>query len=150
MMAARVAGVPRPVCFIASDSSLSSRLWPAVCIAVKSVPSVNRLGGLVFFFRASISTISWSCPWARSTGRICSGVFSSALPFASRFSSFRPNVQDLPTHLLHDGSGGSIAVDEFSMSDGGNHSRDSLKVIVMPHHEEASADKTVNLAFLFG
>jgi hypothetical protein len=35
------------------------------------------------------------------------------------------------------------------MRKGGNHSRDSLKVIVMPHHEEAAADKTVNLAFLF-
>jgi len=49
MIAARVAGVPSPVSFIASDSSLSSRLWPAVCIAVKSVPSVNRFGGRVFF-----------------------------------------------------------------------------------------------------
>src|SRR5271155_3634390 len=69
--------------------------------------------------------------------------------FRFSLSSFRPNVQDLPTYLLHDCSGGSIAVDEFSMRNGGNHSRDSLKVIVMPHHEEAAADKTVNLAFLF-
>jgi hypothetical protein len=51
---------------------------------------------------------------------------------------------------LHDGSGGSIAVDEFSMGDRGNHGGNSLKVIVMPHHEEAAADQTVNLAFPFG
>src|SRR5271165_6402269 len=52
--------------------------------------------------------------------------------------------------MLHDGSGGSIAVDKFSMRDCGNHSRDGLKVIVVPHHEEAAADQTVNLALLFG
>ena len=83
MIAARVAGVPSPVSFIASDSSLSSRLLPAVCIAVKSVPSVNRFGGRVFFFRASIFVTSWTCPSERVTGRICSGTSPSTLPFVS-------------------------------------------------------------------
>jgi hypothetical protein len=35
------------------------------------------------------------------------------------------------------------------MPDCGNHGRDGLEVIVMPHHEEAATDQTVNLAFLF-
>ena len=49
MIAARVAGVPRPVSFIASESSFSSSVLPAVSMAVSSVASVKRLGGRVFF-----------------------------------------------------------------------------------------------------
>src|ERR1700688_1244975 len=39
MMAARVAGVPSPVSFIASDSSFSSRLLPAVAPGVENLPT---------------------------------------------------------------------------------------------------------------
>src|ERR1700745_4344069 len=112
MMAARVAGGPGPFSFIAAESSFSSRLWPAVCIAVKSVPSVNRLGGLVFFFRASISTDLLEVSLSKIHRQDVSRTFLLGTSFRVSLSSFRPNVQDLPTHLLHDGSGGSIAVDE--------------------------------------
>ena len=58
MIAARVAGVPSPVSFIASESSFSSSVLPAVSIAVSRVASVKRFGGRVFFFTASTSTTS--------------------------------------------------------------------------------------------
>ena len=80
MMAARVAGVPRPVSFMASDSSFSSSVLPAVSMAVSSVPSVKRLGGRVFFFKASTSSTSCGCPFARPGGRACSPRSSSPLP----------------------------------------------------------------------
>ena len=47
MMAARVAGVPRPFSRIASRSSSSSIDLPALSIAESSVPSLNRGGGRV-------------------------------------------------------------------------------------------------------
>ncbi len=72
MIAARVAGVPRPVSFIASESSFSSSVLPAVSIAVSSVASVNRFGGRVFFFSASTSSTSCGCPCARFGGKLCS------------------------------------------------------------------------------
>ena len=40
-MEARVAGVPRPVSFMASESSFSSSVLPAVSMAVSRVPSVD-------------------------------------------------------------------------------------------------------------
>ena len=57
MICARVAGVPSPLSFMASESSLSSSVFPAVSIAVNSVPSVNRFGARVFFWTASASRI---------------------------------------------------------------------------------------------
>ena len=80
MMAARVAGVPRPVSFMASDSSFSSSVLPAVSMAVSSVASVKRLGARVFFFRASTSITSCGWPFARPGGSTCSPRFSSLLP----------------------------------------------------------------------
>ena len=47
MIAARVAGVPRPFSRIASRSSSSSIDLPAPSIAESSVPSLNRGGGRV-------------------------------------------------------------------------------------------------------
>ena len=52
-MAARVAGVPSPRSFIASESCLLSRVLPADSIAVSRVASVNRGGGLVRFLTVS-------------------------------------------------------------------------------------------------
>ena len=80
MMAARVAGVPRPVSFMASESSLSSRVLPAVSIAVSSVPSVKRLGGRMLFFTALISITSCGWPFARSGGKTSSARCSSLPP----------------------------------------------------------------------
>ncbi len=75
MVAARVAGVPRPFPAIASRKSSSSISLPAPSIALSSVASVNRAGGRVSRLFTSISavfTFSWS-----STGT------SAAWPSAS-------------------------------------------------------------------
>ncbi len=48
MIAARVAGVPSPLSFIAARSSSSSTNLPAFSIAESKVASVWRVGGLVF------------------------------------------------------------------------------------------------------
>ena len=88
MIAARVAGVPRPVSFMASESSFSSRVLPAVSIAVSSVPSVRRLGGRVVLRNdlASRTSCGWSL--ARFAGK--EGV-SSAARFRSAISrTFQP------------------------------------------------------------
>src|SRR5580704_7983782 len=149
IMAARVAGVPSPVSFIASDNSFSSRLWPAVCIAVRRVPSVNRFGGRVFFFLASISMTSWNCPLPSITGRTWSGVSSAPLLYRRISpSSFRHEIESLPAHLLHEGPRGPIAVHNLSFRDRRYHGRHCLEEIVMPHHEKALADEVVNLAFV--
>ena len=114
MIAARVAGVPRPVSFIASDSSFSSSVLPAVSIAVSSVASVKRLGARVFFFRTSTSTTS--CGWpSRQLRRQrlrprCAvllarlGLLRLLLPVCE--------VQHLPAHLLHGFAGRVIPVDD--------------------------------------
>ena len=47
-------GVPRPVSFIASESSFSSSVFPAVSIAVSSVASVKRLGAGSFSSRLHV------------------------------------------------------------------------------------------------
>ena len=82
-----MAGVPRPVSFIASDSSFSSTVLPAVSMAVSSVASVRRLGGRVFFFKASMSTKSCGWPNARPGGKTCS-TESSLLPTLPVFVFF--------------------------------------------------------------
>jgi hypothetical protein len=75
MISARVAGVPRPRSFMASESSRSSREAPAISIAVRSVASVKRRGGRVFFSTASAAATRFGWPAARPGGRA-----SSALP----------------------------------------------------------------------
>ena len=61
MMAARVAGVPRPRSDIASRSASSSMSLPAPSIAESRVDSVKRAGGLVSSCRTSIdSTVAVS------------------------------------------------------------------------------------------
>src|ERR1017187_5753818 len=80
MMEARVAGVPKPVSFMASESSFSSRVLPAVSIAVSRVPSVKRFGGRVFFRVASTSTTFCGSPFFRPEGRTCSDLLSSPFP----------------------------------------------------------------------
>ena len=86
MMEARVAGVPSPVSFIASESSFSSSVFPAVSIAVSNVASVKRFGGRVFFFSESMSITSSNWSFARSGGRTCSEGWSS--PPLSCFAFF--------------------------------------------------------------
>ena len=100
MMEARVAGVPSPVSFMASESSFSSSVLPAVSMAVSSVPSVRRLGARVFFFKTSASSTSCGWPLASPGGRTCSArpsCASTAAPgvaffaFAgARSSTFQP------------------------------------------------------------
>ena len=53
IMAARVAGVPRPASFIASRSSSSSIVFPAVSMAPSRVASVKRGGAFVCLVRVS-------------------------------------------------------------------------------------------------
>ena len=60
MMLARVAGVPSPFSFIASDSSRSSSVFPAVSIAVSKVASLSRGGGRVRRCNALASSTFWS------------------------------------------------------------------------------------------
>ena len=84
MMDARVAGVPRPVSFMASESSFSSSVLPAVSMAVSSVPSVRRFGARVFFFRTSASSTSCGWPSASPGGSSCSA--ASAAPGAAFFA----------------------------------------------------------------
>ena len=96
MMAARVAGVPSPVSFMASESSFSSSVLPAVSMAVSSVPSVSRLGARVFFFKTSASSTSCGWPLESPGGSACSSRPSPAagvafLGFAGATSStFQP------------------------------------------------------------
>ncbi len=68
MIAARVAGVPRPVSFIASESSFSSTARPAVSMAVSSVPSVKRGGGRVRLGTGTTSSTRARWPAARPPG----------------------------------------------------------------------------------
>ena len=84
MMLARVAGVPRPFSFIASDSSRSSRVLPAVSMAVSRVASLSRAGGLVRLGTAFASSTCWGCPRSSPEGSIPS---SSASSPGARFFS---------------------------------------------------------------
>ena len=85
MISARVAGVPSPEPFIASESSRSSSVRPAVSMAVSSVASVKRFGGRVFLATARASSTCWRCPGARPGGRSWG---SSASSFSSSASAF--------------------------------------------------------------
>jgi hypothetical protein len=69
MISARVAGVPRPLSFIASESSLSSSVRPAVSMAVRSVASVKRFGGRVFLATALASATRRASPRTSPGGR---------------------------------------------------------------------------------
>ena len=87
MVAARVAGVPRPRSAIASLSSLSSTRRPACSIADNSAASVMRFGGFVFKALISIALVL-----TRSAGETggSAGVLSS---FSTRapYTAFQPS-----------------------------------------------------------
>lgn len=87
MMAARVAGVPRPVSRIASASSFSSNARPADSMAVSSVASVKRGGGRVRFFTASTSSTDCGCARANPDG----SVWGSSSGSRSASSPLRPS-----------------------------------------------------------
>ncbi len=99
MMLARVAGVPSPLSFIASESSFSSRVFPAVSMAVKSVPSVKTLGrpGLLAHGLDVGHILKLSFAQARRQGlRVRLG----------------DDIEHLPAGLLHGGAGGTVAIDD--------------------------------------
>ena len=62
MIAARVAGVPKPVSFIASESSFSSSVLPAVSMAVSRVASVNGFSRMFISgpFAPWLARIGWA------------------------------------------------------------------------------------------
>ena len=67
MIDARVAGVPSPFSRIASRNSSSSTSLPAPSIALSSVASVKRAGGLVCAAMTStlvVCTVSFGCTGA--------------------------------------------------------------------------------------
>ncbi|KAG1385535.1 hypothetical protein G6F59_017345 [Rhizopus arrhizus] len=76
MMAARVAGVPRPRSDMASRSSSSSTSLPAPSMADSKVPSLKRAGGLVDRPTASTSSVRTVSPSATGT-RLASSPWAS-------------------------------------------------------------------------
>ena len=148
MMAARVAGVPRPVSFMASESSFSSSVLPAVSMAVSSVPSVKRLGGA----RLLLQDLD-----VQHVLRLALGEPRRQLLFARRIAGAgrgflrlrRRHVQHLPADLLHRAARGVIAVHDGVIANRGDHGGDAPDVVVVPGAEQAAADQVVDLA-LFG
>src|ERR1700674_5180166 len=108
IIAARVAGVPRPVSFIASESSLIQALARRLhrCQECALGESFRRPGLLLLGF--NINDVL-EPPLGERYGK---DLLWSFLPTtAFRISSpFCSNIEDLPTHLLHKGSRGSIPV----------------------------------------
>ena len=117
MIVARVAAVPNPRSFMASESSFSSSVFPADSIAVSSVASVNRFGGRVFLESASTWETRCGWPCASPGGILCapspsegeffdeeSSRISSAVGFrlaallgGARSSTFQPSCStDVP------------------------------------------------------
>ena len=78
MIAARVAGVPRPLACIASRNSSSSINLPAPSIAVSNVASVNRAGGLVWCAFTS-TLVVFTVSFGSTRGRVgdCSSCSAS-------------------------------------------------------------------------
>ncbi len=90
---------PQPaVSFIASDSSFSSSVLPAVSIAVSSVASVSRFGARVFFLTLSTLSTSCACPRARPGGQSLLFLLSRRLRLSAFFVGLE--IQHLPAHLL--------------------------------------------------
>ncbi len=141
---------PQTVSFIASESSLSSSVLPAVSMAVSSVPSVKRLGGRVFFRTASTSMTVCGCPSASPGGSACSAPASSpAFPaflrllLAAMSSTFQPTCcTAVPEVWYRSGIRGPLR-------DGGDHRGDGPDMVVVPGREQAAADEVVDL-LLFG
>ena len=93
-MAARVAAVPSPFSRIASDISFSSRVRPAVSMAVSSVPSERCGGGSVFLGITFAAVTARTKPATRPPGSI-GGSFAR---FGARLSTiFQPTFStDVP------------------------------------------------------
>ena len=89
MIEARVAAVPMPRSFMASESAWLSSVLPADSMAVSKVASVNRGGGLVRFLTASASCTSTVWPWRKPPGRSGSDL-GSRLPLGLTSSTFQP------------------------------------------------------------
>ena len=89
MIEARVAGVPMPRSFMASESALLSSVLPADSMAVSKVASVNLGGGLVRFLTASAACTSTLWPWRKPLGRSGSDLGSRLFAGATS-SSFQP------------------------------------------------------------
>ncbi len=138
MIAARVAGVPRPFSFMASESSFSSSVLPAVSMAVSSVASVKRLGARVFLRTALGVEDVLRLVRARSGGQRLLGLRPS-------LRSSGLDVENLPADLLDGGAGGVIAVDIGAVGDGGDDGGHRPDVIVVPGAEQAAADEVVDL-----
>ena len=99
MVAARVAGVPKPLSPIASRNASSSNVFPAPSMALSSVASVIRAGGFVCNPSAKIATVLTLSPSTTGTSNFPSSPPpSSAASFpytANQPASFRifPSVR---------------------------------------------------------
>ena len=129
--------------FIASESSFSSSVLPAVSMAVRSAASVRRLGGRVVLRRASTSTTS--CGWPLVPDRKAASGGASGL----RLSAFaRVEVEDFPAYLLDGGSRGVVAIDDGGIGNRGDDCGHGPDVVFVPGAEQAAADEVVDLAFV--
>ena len=156
MISARVAGVPRPRSFIASASSRSSRVRPAVSMAVSRVASVNRRGGRVRRATASASTTAAARPGVRPGGKAGPSSLRSfgrpslragSAPRAVRGTLRGRGLEHLPADLVHDRAARVEAIDH-GIGPGAAHPRDhggdGEDVLVVPGHEQAPADQVVD------
>ncbi len=107
MMEARVAGVPRPVSFMASESSFSSSVLPAVSMAVRSVASVKRLGGARLLLERPRRRPRPAA--GRARGRRAA---LARRPQLLRSRLGGGEIEDLPADLVDEAAGGVIAIDD--------------------------------------
>ena len=147
MICARVAGVPSPFSFIASESSLSSSVLPAVSIAVSSVPSVNRFGARVFFAIDSTSRTCLRLSLCEIRRQL------SGLPRHRRLLGLFPlpssscNVEHLPSDL-HDRRAARMKSIVDAAADERDDRGDRPDMVVVPRRQQAAADQVEELAFV--
>ena len=91
MVAARVAGVPRPEDFICSRSASSSISRPAFSISFSSEASVWGAGGLVF----NALTVAFSTRRASPTASLGSGGSLSSSALSPWYSARQPSASGI-------------------------------------------------------
>ena len=140
---ARVAGVPRPLSFMASDSSFSSSVLPAVSIAVSSVPSVSRLGATCLLLQAlDIQDVLRLA--ARESRRqrlffLLGRGFALRHAFCARFADRALSSRSAGLLYPTSDSGRSRAV-----HDRRDHRRHRPDVILMPCAQQPAADEVID------
>ena len=139
-----MAGVPSPRSFIASESSFSSRILPADSIAVSSVASVSRRGGLVFFETAFASSTFAVMPFSRPPGKVASSAFfCPRLRGVCRSSAFQPCCSTAVPELVKEIGLAFLA--GLDRRDDVGHGQD---VVVMPSAQQPPANQIIDLALV--